>query len=84
MNIAVNNIELRVRDIIKTCIEPTKPIEEIGIDDNLFILGMDSLNCIKVIISIESEFDFEFDDDDLNFENFKNIRGITSYIERRI
>ena len=77
-------IEARVRELIKEVVELTVPIEEVGIEDDLMNLGMDSINSIKVIVAIEEEFGFEFDDEDLNFENFRNIRKLVSYIESRV
>ncbi|MDI9216425.1 acyl carrier protein [Clostridium tertium] len=79
----MRNIEFKVREIIANCIETSKKIDDIRKEENLLSLGMDSLNCIKVIVSIESEFGFEFEDEDLNFENFHSVQSIVSYIERR-
>lgn len=77
-------IEAKVRELIKEVVELTVPIEEVGIEDDLMNLGMNSINSIKVIVAIEGEFGFEFDDEDLNFENFRNIRKLVSYIESRV
>lgn len=77
-------IEAKVRELIKEVVELTVPIEEVGIEDDLMNLGMNSINSIKVIVAIEEEFGFEFDDEDLNFENFRNIRKLVSYIESRV
>ncbi|NSW92018.1 MAG: hypothetical protein HPY74_15340 [Firmicutes bacterium] len=73
-----------MRELIKEVVELTVPIEEVGIEDDLMNLGMNSINSIKVIVAIEGEFGFEFDDEDLNFENFRNIRKLVSYIESRM
>lgn len=77
-----NEIESKVRALIKDNIELIMPIENIDIEQDLIKLGMDSINSIKIIVAIEKEFAFE--DEDLNYENFQNIKTIISYIERRI
>lgn len=78
------DIETLVREIIKETVELTVPVEEIGNEDDLMNLGMDSINSIKVVVAIEEKFGFEFYDEDLNIENFKNIRKLVSYIENRV
>ncbi len=77
-------IESEVRDIIMENAELTIPIEQVGNEDDLMSLGMDSINSIKVILAIEQEFGFEFQDDELNFENFLNIKKLALCIESRI
>lgn len=77
-----NEIESKVRALIKDNIELIMPIENIDSEQDLIKLGMDSINSIKIIVAIEREFAFE--DEDLNYENFQNIKTIISYIERRI
>lgn len=59
------------------------PINEISDQDDLFKLGMDSVSCIKLIVAIESEFGFAFDDEDLNMDNVKTINSIAGYIQDR-
>jgi len=80
----IEKIESEVRDIIMENAELTVPIDQVGNEDDLMSLGMDSINSIKVIVAIEQEYGFEFNDDDLNFENFRNIRKLVLYIESRI
>jgi acyl carrier protein len=38
--------------------------------------GLNSINFIDIIVSIEEMFDLEFDDDDLDMNNFNNIDSI--------
>jgi len=78
-----NEIEAKIRRVISESIDLITPMEQVGLDDNLLQLGMDSINIIKVIINIESEFGFEFTDEDLNMENFRNIRNLVEYVQGR-
>jgi acyl carrier protein len=43
-------------------------------------LGLNSVNVIKLIILIEQEFKFEFDEKDLYFENLNSIGKVESLI----
>ena len=79
----MNNITDRIRGLISQRIETIVPIDEIADQDDLFKFGMDSISCIKLIVAIESEFGFVFDDEDLNMDNVKTISSIVGYIQDR-
>jgi len=78
-----NLIETKVREIIKENAELIVPIEEIGLDDDITNIGINSISFIKVVVAAETEFEFEFEDDDLDFSGFKDIRSIIAYIENK-
>jgi len=77
------SIENKIREILSESIQLSKPIEDIGLEEDLTELGMDSITVIKVIIDIESEYGFEVPDEDLAISNFVNLNNIISYIENR-
>lgn len=79
---AMNNMNNKIRELISQCFDTVIPVEQISDDDNLFNLGMDSISSIKLIVAIESEFDFEFNDEALNTDNIKTINSIVTYIEK--
>lgn len=56
------------------------PIKDIKIKDDLYTVGIDSLNVVKIILALEEEFDIEFDDDDINIENFRNLKSIEQLV----
>lgn len=53
-------------------------------EDNLIDLGINSLIFVKIVVNLESFFDFEFDDNDLNYEKFQNVEAICIYIKERV
>lgn len=77
-----NNTINSLRDIIKKNLDEELfiPISEIKDDDDLFVIGIDSLNIIKIIIAIEVEFGIEFDDLDLKPENIGSLKSLENYI----
>jgi acyl carrier protein len=79
-----NEIENKLKSIIAENVPMQMPLEQIGLESNLFSLGMDSINILKVIVGIETEFGFMFEDEDLNADNFRDLNNIITYIERRI
>ena len=50
---------------------------------NVDISGMNSVEFIKFIVLIETEYDFEFYDDDLKMGNFKDYPDLIQYVQRR-
>lgn len=49
--------------------------------DDLTQLGMNSITFIKMIIVLESEFDFEFEDDALDHNKFTSLNLLCDYVE---
>ncbi len=48
--------------------------------EDLTSIGLSSIGFIKLIVSIESAFEFEFSDDDLIYGNLNTLDKITSYV----
>ncbi|MBU5265935.1 acyl carrier protein [Virgibacillus proomii] len=53
-------------------------------EDEINSLGINSVSFIKVLVAIESAFDFEFNDEDLISERFVTINDLVQYIEENI
>lgn len=49
-------------------------------DDDLIEIGLDSLNCIQLIVLLEEKYDIEFSDSDLSVESVSTISKIMNYI----
>jgi len=60
--------------------------EEISEDAPLFEegLGLDSIAIVEFITLIEEQFDFEFEEDELEMERFKDIRTVAGFISARL
>lgn len=76
----MNTFELKLREILKGYLYFTAPIEEIDPEANLENYGLDSFMYIKLVVTLENEFQIEFDDEALDFRKFSTIKSITSYI----
>lgn len=81
----MNNQEA-FRKKIKELVIKNIETEEINIDieTDLREHGMNSINCIKIIVAIEDFYGFEFDDEDLILENFVTINNLAEYVNRKI
>lgn len=56
----------------------------IELNDNLDDLGVNSVEFIKIVVSIESAFDFEFDDEMLLITKFPTVRSMVEYVESKV
>jgi acyl carrier protein len=56
---------------------------ELTIDDDFTDFAINSVDFIKIIVGIETAFDFEFYDDDLQMGRFNNMRDLIDYIVQR-
>ena len=50
-------------------------------NDDLTQLGMNSITFIKMIVVLECEFDFEFEDDALDYNKFTSLNLLCDYVE---
>ncbi len=78
-----NDTERRVRNILLESIEMKELASQIGLDDDLSNLGVNSVIIVKLIVAVENEFGFEFGDDDLDFNKFSTLRSLISYIDEQ-
>ena len=59
--------------------------DEIPLDEGLMGAGIiDSFGFVEFVTFLENEFEIEFEDGELDEENFKNIIEISRFIENKI
>ncbi len=61
-----------------------KVSDSITLDMDLNRAGIDSITFISTIVGLESEFDFEFDDEMLLITKFSTLRSMIEYVESKI
>lgn len=82
--ISNDNVELeknlsladRIMKIIRGIVK-----EEVNLDDKL---NIDSIAFIRLIVTLETEFDIEFDSGDLLITNYTNYRHFVDYVISKI
>ena len=77
----MNNIETKIRAIIGENAEMQKDFSHIASDIDLKNIGINSITFIKIVVSIETEFGIEFEDEDLDYNKFPNIKSLVNYVE---
>lgn len=62
-----------------------KDIERISLELSLKdTFGLSSINLVELIVAIEQEFEFEFDDEDLILDNYDSIKSIMDKVAKYI
>ncbi len=56
----------------------------ISVNMDLNSIGLDSITFIKMIVALECEFDFEFDDEMLIITEFPTVKSIVEYVAMKI
>lgn len=59
------------------------PVESIRFDAPLSELDLDSINFVKLVIILEMEFNFEFDDDKLLISEFPTVQSLVEYVDEK-
>lgn len=82
----VMEIEMKLRKILKDCVgqEYVDKVAIISNKDQLTSLGINSLIFVKIILAIEDEFGFEFDNDNLILNKLMTLNDFVRYIESKI
>lgn len=78
MNCIEKEIEGILINIIKT--EMNSEMEKLDYEKNLLEYGFNSISIIKAIVTMEENYNIEFDDEYLSFEKLGNINDISNYI----
>jgi len=70
----------RIKEIIAGHVDIALNVNDIKPEDFLDIMGVNSINFIRIVIDIENEFGISFDVDYLGFEVYENIQALLDYV----
>ncbi|MNP27168.1 acyl carrier protein [compost metagenome] len=76
-----NEIVSSIHSIINNVLEQEV---KINMEDELEKAGFDSIKIMNLIVQIEESFDIVFDDEELVFEYFSNIKKINDLIQAKL
>lgn len=71
----------RIRAVVAQTVKLSKDIASVNDDDDLYTLGLTSLTTVNLMLSLEDEFDVEFDDNMLSRQTFESISALSEAIE---
>lgn len=75
-------MEQKIKEILIEVLKLEGDACNIGVDDDLLQLGLDSLNAIEIVVNLEMEFDIQVDDDDLLIDNLSSINLLMELINK--
>jgi len=78
----LSGIQNQAFEVIRSILSE-KELHSISIDTDFSSIGIDSITFIKIVVALESEFDFEFDDEMLLITKFPTIKSIVEYAESK-
>ena len=71
----------RIRAIVAQTVKLSKDINTVQDNDDLYTLGLTSLTTVNLMLSLEDEFDIEFDDGMLSRQTFESITALAEAVE---
>ena len=77
------DIGLKIREIVRDNIDIPISMDSISLNSNLADLGINSITFIKIAVTIETEYDFEFGDEDLDANRFLTVESLVTYVKNR-
>lgn len=79
----LSELENKIFSTIKTNLDEAV-FPHISIETDLTGVGIDSITFIKIVVSLEEVFDFEFDDEMLLFTAFPTLNSMIEYVKSKI
>ena len=78
------NMNERVRELIKsTLLLESEEVAKIGNEDDLELIGLNSVIMLQFIVKMEQEFDIEIDEEEIIPENFGTVNKVVQYLEKK-
>ncbi len=78
------NMNEKVRELIKsTLLLESEEVAKIGNEDDLELIGLNSVIMLQFIVKMEQEFDIEIDEEEIIPENFGTVNKVVQYLEKK-
>lgn len=80
-----NKVEITLQEQITVKVqEVLETTQNIGLDQDLTQIGLDSMKAIVLIVRLEETFNIEFDDEELLMEYYSSINKIADRVALKI
>ena len=73
-------VEERVIGIVRELLERRSVTRAISVDEDLREAGLNSLDMVNLMLTVESEFDLKIPDADMTLGNFRSISAIDALV----
>ena len=78
----LNAVPQKAFGVIKSTLAPKN--EDVTLETSFVEAGVDSITFVNLVVALESEFNFEWDDEMLLITAFSTIRSMVEYVESRV
>ncbi|MCD1258643.1 acyl carrier protein [Paenibacillus athensensis] len=58
-------------------------VKKMSGDELLSTIGMDSINCMEIVVNIEEEFSVTFNDEELLLDNLNTLNKLAQIVEQK-
>lgn len=78
------NRKEKIAEIVMAVLQiESERMNQVSEESPLNVLGMDSLNCVDIVLTIEEEFDVVFNDEELLLDNLNSIEKLTRLVDEK-
>lgn len=78
----VEELKQKTQDVILKLL-PHVEVQNLGDQTDIFSLGLDSINAMSLIFSLQDTFDVKFETNEISFDNFQTVAKIVELIEKK-
>jgi acyl carrier protein len=75
-------VKQKAQSVVLTIL-PDVGSKDLSDDRDIFSLGLDSINAMSLIFSLQDAFGVNFETSEISFENFRTIADIVELIKRK-
>ena len=79
----IEELKLKAQNVVLTIL-PNIERQKLSNEQDIFNLGLNSINAMTLIFNLQEAFDITFKDAEINLENFRTIDDIASLIDQKL
>ncbi len=79
-----DDIRARIISMVKENLEDGSELDTLQPDDDLSVLGINSVTFIKLVIAAEMEFGITWNQEELDYRDFLTINHIVDFVTKSI
>lgn len=79
----VEEVKLQTQNVVLELL-PDLERQDLNDESDIFSLGLDSINAMNLVVSLQEAFDIKFDAQEINIENFRTVGDITELIQQKL
>ena len=75
-------LKLKTKNVVSELL-PNVDSQKLTSDQDIFYLGLNSINAMTLIFNLQEAFGVTFNDAEINFDNFRTIDDIVKLIDQK-